>query len=149
MTGIETAAEYIARLDDEHRSLCEARAAGTLPQAIIDQVDKLDPDFLWDRPAAEAALAASVGIVVTMADGGTGKAAPRFTLLRSGVVSDGALLLAFVETPPSVFSRALHRHIERQAGVQIVPLGADDEMRISLWLLFRARELVAAQGIAH
>lgn len=147
MTGIETAAEHIARLDEQHRSLCEARSAGTLPQASVDQVDGRYPDFMWDRRAAEVGLAASLGVVVAMADGGDSVAAPTFTLLRAPLVADGSLLLAFIETSPSVFSRALHRHIERQAGVQIAPLSPDDSMRVSLWLLVRARDLMAAQGI--
>ena len=149
MTGIETAAEHIARLDEQHRSPCEARSAGTLPQAFVDQVDGRYPDFLWERPAADAGLAASVGIVVAVVDGDEGEVTPTFTLLRSSLVADGRLLLAFVEISPRTFSRALHRHIERTARVQIAPLSADDEMRISLWLLARARELMAAQNHSH
>lgn len=149
MTGLETAAEHIARLDEQHRALCEARAAGTLPQPLIDEVVRLDPDFLWDRSAAEVGLAASAGIVVAVVDGDEGEVTPTFTLLRSSLVADGRLLLAFVETSPRTFSRALHRHIERTARVQIAPLSADDEMRISLWLLARARELMAAQNHSH
>lgn len=149
MTGVETAAERISRLDEQHRALCEARAAGTLPQAFVDQVDGRYPRFLWDRPAADAALAASLGVVVTTVDGGAGETSRRFTFLRSGAIADGPLLLAFVETSPHAFSRALRRHIERTAGAQIVPLSADDEMRVLLWMLARARDRVAAQGIAH
>lgn len=159
----ETAAARIARLDEQHRDLCERRAAGTLPQAIIDRVELLDPDFMWDRAAADAALAASSEIEVEYALDPDDEDSDEFgeqldgsvALLRAEVVDDVDLMRAFVTESPDAFSTTLAEHCQALAeedGIgssvppEVDPLSANDEMRVSLWLLARARELKAVQA---
>lgn len=165
MTTTETAAQHIVRLDTQHRALCEARAAGTLPQAVVDEVERRDPDFLWDRPATDAALAASSEIEVEYSLDPDDEDSDEFgeqldgsvALLRAEVVTDQALLRAFVTESPDAFSTTLAEHCQALAEddaigssvpPEVDPLSADDEMRVSLWLLARARELKAAQAAA-
>lgn len=144
-TTTETAAQRIARLDEQHRALCEARAAGTLPQAVIDEVELLDPDFMWDRAAADSALAASTGIAVAVLGDDSEYEAPTGAFLRADLISDRALMLAFLEASPAGFSAALHDHFEAVAAAPVAAISADDEYLVSLWMLVRARELLAAR----
>lgn len=148
MSTTETAADRIARLDDQHRALCEARAAGTLPQAVVDEVELRDPDFMWDRAAADSALAASTGIEVDVLGDDRGSEPPSLTLLRADLVADRALMLVFLEQSPQAFSTALRDHIQAFAMTPVAPLSTNDETRVSLWFLVRARELLAARGLS-
>lgn len=162
MTTTETAAARIVRLDNQHRALCEARAAGTLPQATIDKVDRLDPDFMWDRAGADAALAASSEIEVEYSldpDEDSDEFGEQLdgsvALLRADIVADLDLMRAFLTESATTFSTTLAEHVQSLAeedGIgssfppEIDPLSANDEMRVSLWLLVRARELKTAQA---
>lgn len=162
MTTTETAAARIVRLDTQHRDLCERRAAGTLPQAIIDRVELLDPDFMWDRAAADAALAASSEIEVEYSldpdedsDEFEDQPSGSVILVRAEVVADRGLLNAFLSESPTAFSMTLAEHCQSLAEADTIgsnlppeadPLSADDEMHVALWLLVRARELKTAQA---
>lgn len=164
MTTTETAAQRIVRLDEQHRALCEARAAGTLPQAVVDEVERRDPDFMWDRPAADAALAASSEIEVEYSldpDEDSDEFGEQLdgsvALLRADIVADLDLMRAFLTESPTDFSTTLAEHCQSLAEEDTIgsnlppevdPLSANDEMRVSLWLLARARELKAARAAA-